>query len=137
MTYTQKKPTVILHLYHGRKDINENLDNWGFDGARIECEAVGFTYTTIWYVPVTTGDREELKITGDCIEYEGAFYGDFEVYAPGPQLTHASRLFSALGNLISDIDGRFGEFPEDMKEVYQEACAAIAEATGGMAYDPQ
>lgn len=75
------KPTVVLHLYHGRKDVNENLDNWGFDGARIECEAVGFTYNTIWYVPVATGDREELKITEDCIEHNSLFYGDFEVYA--------------------------------------------------------
>jgi hypothetical protein len=85
------KPTVILHLYHGRKNVDENLDSWGSDGPRIECEAIGFTYTTIWYVPVATGDREELKITEDCIEYEGVFYGDFEVYAREPAPDRNSR----------------------------------------------
>lgn len=53
------KPSVILHLYHGRNTPDEDMDDWGFGGPRIECTCVGFTYDTLWIY--CNGNREELK----------------------------------------------------------------------------
>jgi hypothetical protein len=72
--------TVILHLYHGRNTPDEEMNDWGFDGPRIECDCVGFTYGTIWIV--RNGEREDLTPKGeDLIPWEGKYYGDFEVIA--------------------------------------------------------
>jgi hypothetical protein len=77
-SYSIAKPQVILHLYHGRNTPDEDMDGWGFDGPRIPVVCVGFTYETLWYY---TDDRYDLKISGGCVEWEGKYYGDFEVIA--------------------------------------------------------
>ena len=71
--------TVYLHLYHGRCDADEDMDEWGFDGPFIPVQAFGFTYETLWII--RNGDREELKLVEGCVEWDGKFYGDFEVIA--------------------------------------------------------
>lgn len=77
MTTDSEDNDVIIHLYHGRDDPKENLENWGFDGPRIAIHCFGFTYQTLWIY--RNGDREELKIVEGCIEWEGKYYGDFEI----------------------------------------------------------
>jgi hypothetical protein len=74
----EKRPGVVLHLYHGRAHPSENMEEWGADGPRIACLCFGFTYDTLWII-LPDEQRIELHRMLDCIEWEGVYYGDFEV----------------------------------------------------------
>jgi hypothetical protein len=72
------KPHVILHLYHGRNDPDQDMNGWGFGGPRIPVACVGFTYETLWYFTLDD-EREDLKIVNGCVQWGSKYYGDFEV----------------------------------------------------------
>ena len=71
---------MFLQLFHGRKNLDENLDDWGSQGGQFEIENLFVTYMS--HVRVQPkGSREliELNFSDDCLYYNGIYYGDWSV----------------------------------------------------------
>lgn len=75
---------VFLHLFHGRKDPTEQLDDWGLDGPWLgPLDYFGGTYGDL-----KVGynlDTFNLHVYEGLVYYDGVYYGDFEVMAPAPR----------------------------------------------------
>ncbi|PKP99097.1 MAG: hypothetical protein CVT74_08935 [Alphaproteobacteria bacterium HGW-Alphaproteobacteria-13] len=98
---------LYLHLYHGRKDPDEDLEDWGSDGPVIG--PLAYVHTTYMcdikfaaapdvmdrFFPAVMADWRErglsnvagpqcdwrLTIFNDYVEYDGVYYGDWTVFA--------------------------------------------------------
>jgi len=70
---------MILHLYHGRKTPDENLEDWGEDGPSIKIVLFVWTYSSLRIWRTVDGDFEWLDVKDDLIFYNGVYYGDFEI----------------------------------------------------------
>lgn len=72
---------MYLHLYHGRKDSNQDMDDWGTDGSQFKITSFVCTYMS--HVRVTT-EKEiypfDLLFKEDLVFYDGVYYGDFAIY---------------------------------------------------------
>lgn len=111
---------VYLHLFHGRKDPHEDMDDWGFDGPTIgPLEYVHVTYgddvkfACSWETAKTffkakadawsSAYPDMLKYSFEshiptyegCIIYDGDYYGDWSVF--GPEQLPEIPLFMYLG----------------------------------------
>lgn len=99
--------SVYIHLFHGRKTLEENLDDWGSDGPIIgPLNYVHVTYmdsvrgecpieTAEKFFPDVYAEEQEfanknhrfmsdktdfwLDTPGDCILYDGVYYGDWTI----------------------------------------------------------
>lgn len=76
------KHKMTLHLYHGRKTKDEEMDDWGSEGPVLEVDGVTVTYGSDIRIMFTgQGDYEFLSTY--CIEdlfyYDGVYYGDWSV----------------------------------------------------------
>jgi hypothetical protein len=73
---------MYLKLFHGRKHWAENMECWGFEGPVFEIKGfVHSTYNThLWVDHKGTGNGDELCYVGDCLYYDGSFYGDWSVF---------------------------------------------------------
>ena len=67
---------LYVHLYHGRDAVDEDMDDWGFHGPTLQCDVVTIEEGQ---VVLHLHDRvvATLKVTGDLVEHDGKFYGDF------------------------------------------------------------
>lgn len=80
---------MYLHLYHGRKDPNQDMDDdqqahenggWGTDGGQFNITALICTYKHhIRVVTKEYPDTIDLCFNGDCLYYDGVYYGDWSV----------------------------------------------------------
>lgn len=70
-----------LRLYHGRKDPQENLGDWGSEGPTFGPYAsVQVTYGS--HIKMHTGSGfDDLNWHEDLIYYDGIFYGDLEMFS--------------------------------------------------------
>jgi hypothetical protein len=89
------EPGLYLGLFHGRKDPDDQMIEWGFNGPLIgPLSFVHTTYTNVIklgfhsagdekrYFP--TQDMPMLTINGDMVHYQDCYYGDWTVfYATG------------------------------------------------------
>jgi hypothetical protein len=73
---------VYLEVFHGRKDPDEELHDWGSHGPVIgPLQYVQFTYG----MPPRLGpidyphDSEEMTMVEDMLYYDGVYYGDFSI----------------------------------------------------------
>lgn len=104
-----EEPGMYLHLYHGRQDPDEDMDDWGSDGPIFgPLRWVSITYMSDLRFQAVSEDlpneghydgacatvqdvggtikREALFLWEDMFYYDGLFYGDFSLdYHPGPQ----------------------------------------------------
>lgn len=98
--------SVYLHLFHGRDDPEQDMDDWGFDGPVIgPLKYVHVTYMTdlkmdmeqdvaAKFFPELIEQHEEmlgrnvvptfcgehhLYLTEDLVVYDGKYYGDWSV----------------------------------------------------------
>lgn len=72
---------MYLHLYHGRKDPEQDMDDWGEDGGQFKIECLISTYRS--HIRVKNKIEEEpfdLCFGNDCLYYDGMYYGDWAVY---------------------------------------------------------
>jgi hypothetical protein len=71
---------VYMELFHGRKDPNQEMDDWGEPGPILECQYVHTTYSH----DIKIGDNSpaELLIRHGMIYYGGLWYGDWSVFVP-------------------------------------------------------
>ena len=103
-------PGLYLHLYHGRKDPDENLEDWGSEGPVIG--PLAYVHTTYMcdvkfaaapdvmdrFFPAVMAEwcarglsnvagplcDWRLTIFDDYVEYDGIYYGDWTVFAATP-----------------------------------------------------
>lgn len=74
------KAGLYISLLHGRQSPNEELHDWGFSGPIIGPIGIGYTYGSIKIFAPDWSTFEFLPEKDGCIEYQGKFYGDFEVW---------------------------------------------------------
>lgn len=76
---------LYLRLYHGRKDADQEMDGWGFNGPTFgPLAAVVMTYlTTIRIHGVNPADELWLETTRDMVRWGEDYYGDFEIFVAG------------------------------------------------------
>lgn len=75
---------LYLKLFHGRKTLEEEMDDWGSEGPVFG--PLSFVHTTYGGV-VHLGDPEvpwdilgDLIVHDACIYYDGMFYGDWSAF---------------------------------------------------------
>jgi hypothetical protein len=76
----QEVNRLYVHLIHGRKDPDEQPEDWGFNGpTQGPFEWVHITYLTHMRCGRADGSEVEFKFHEDMLEHEGSYYGDFEI----------------------------------------------------------
>ena len=92
-----EKPGMYLGLFHGRKKVNEVMQDWGFDGPCLgPLNYFHTTYASTIQIefenPVDahrfTGSYTlqcELQLNGDMLRYDGNYFGDWTVYMVKPE----------------------------------------------------
>lgn len=78
---------VYLELFHGRKSVEEQLEDWGEQGPILgPFNFVHTTYATHLKIQTTEGIEGDLHVVGpelpDLLYYDGIFYGDWSVFSP-------------------------------------------------------
>jgi len=84
---TLTKGRLYLRLYHGRKDPEQDMEEWGFNGPTFgPLSAVVMTYlATIRIHGVQTCDELWLETREAMVLWNGTYFGDFEVFIAGPR----------------------------------------------------
>ena len=92
-----EKPGMYLGLFHGRKKVNEVMQDWGFDGPCLgPLNYFHTTYASTIQIefenPVDshrfTGSYTlqcEVQLNGDMLIYDGSYFGDWTVYMVKPE----------------------------------------------------
>lgn len=72
------QPTLFLRLFHGRKEPNQDMDDWGFDGP-IFGPYIGIhgVYRNNINLSKRNGDIDMLYVANDLVYYDGSYYGDW------------------------------------------------------------
>ena len=78
---------VYLELFHGRKSVDEDLEDWGEQGPILEpFQYVHTTYGADIKLQTMDGIDGNLHVVGhevpDLVFYGGMFYGDWSVFCP-------------------------------------------------------
>ena len=73
---------LYLHLFHGRADPHEQLDDWGFPGPTFgPLQSVQQTYAGGWRLFGEYGVTEGwLPMHDDLVAWDGAYFGDVTVF---------------------------------------------------------
>lgn len=72
--------SVYLHLFHGRKDPEQDMADWGEDGPLLgPLEWVQITYLCDVRIGLPEGDDAFLAVHEDMVYYAGMYYGDFDI----------------------------------------------------------
>ena len=74
---------MTLHLGHGRKTKDEEMDGWGSEGPVLEVNGVAVTYACD-IVIMFTGQADYESLDSYCVDdlfyYDGIYYGDWSVH---------------------------------------------------------
>jgi hypothetical protein len=75
---------VYLELFHGRKSVDETLNDWGSQGPILgPLKYVHTTYLTDMKVAMVDGLEGVLRLGGgDLLYYDNIYYGDWSVFGP-------------------------------------------------------
>ncbi len=72
--------SVYIQLFHGRKDPDASMDDWGEDGPTLgPFEYVQMTYFQTVRLGLPDGGDGWLKKVDDMIYYNGMYYGDIDI----------------------------------------------------------
>lgn len=73
---------TYLGLFHGRNTINEEVNDWGFEGPIIgPLKWVHTTYRShVRFCPIGEDDGIDLAFNEDLLNWEGKYYGDYTVF---------------------------------------------------------
>jgi hypothetical protein len=85
------EPGLYLGLFHGRKDPDDQMIEWGFNGPLVgPLSFVHTTYTNVIKLAFhnavnekpffPTQDMPMLTINGDMVHYKDCYYGDWTVF---------------------------------------------------------
>lgn len=70
---------LYFNLFHGRKDPDEDLETWGFNGPTFEVTGLQGTYTSSIKLNLVGGHSEMLWYKDDLVYYDGCYYGDWSL----------------------------------------------------------
>lgn len=73
---------IYLRLFHGRRDLNQEMDNWGPDGPIIgPCMYVHITYGGIIHLghPIPEKGNLDLCFNDGLVYLDGVYYGDVTI----------------------------------------------------------
>lgn len=74
------KTPMFLHLFHGRKTLTENMDDWGENGPHIG-PIVGYRYYNNTITVTGVEDVSiKLSIIDGCIAFQNMYWGDWSVF---------------------------------------------------------
>jgi hypothetical protein len=75
-----ERPQVYLHLFHGRTEVAQNMDDWGADGPLLgPLEFAHVTYASD--IKTSNARPSDLRFVGDCVYYDNMYYGAWSVVA--------------------------------------------------------
>lgn len=70
---------VYIHLFHGRKDPNQDMDDWGHNGPVLG--PFDFAHSTYGCdIKLSNEVEAELRYVDDMVYYDGYYYGDWSVF---------------------------------------------------------
>lgn len=111
---------MYLQLYHGRHAPDEELSDWGFDGPIFhipdELSGVTMTYACEIQFEYQQDHFGLLKIDGDCLYYDGAWYGDWSFMSDAFFKKHY-----AIANL-QEFDAEKAKIPDGDEQSPSERC---------------
>lgn len=101
---------ICISLFHGRNSPNEELQDWGFDGAVIMNVGFAWTYGSLKIFEVrhdgSFGDMVILPQVDGMVALNSKYYGDFEICLPtDPIATNPDREKLTFLQLKELIDG--------------------------------
>lgn len=74
---------VNINLFHGRNTVDEELEDWGFEGPILKDVGFAFTYGLLKIFNVnydgSFGDMIFLPVVEGMVKLGGKYYGDFEI----------------------------------------------------------
>lgn len=75
---------IYVHLYHGRKSPDEELDDWGAKGPTFgPYESIQLTYRDHVKMHADRfSDFHDFMWIDDLIYYDGMWYADFSIFIP-------------------------------------------------------
>jgi hypothetical protein len=76
---------LYLRLYHGRENPDQEMDDWGFNGPTfgpLSCVIITY-FSTMRIHGTNPTDELWLATTQDMVQWQGRFYGDFEIFVAG------------------------------------------------------
>ena len=72
---------LYLKLFHGRKDPDQDMDDWGSDGPIFgPYHFIHTVYNSHLFLGKHRRESHELWLHGDVIKYDGVYYGDGSVF---------------------------------------------------------
>ena len=75
-----------IHLFHGRKHPNQDMEDWGYDGPTIgPFASIHITYLNHWRLqPVGSDEWYDVFFDEDTLHYEDDWYGDWSINVEPP-----------------------------------------------------
>lgn len=96
-----KKSQVYIHLFHGRKNITEQMEDWGESGPIFG--PFDYIHTT-YGSDIKLGELGVLSVVDDVVFYNGMLYGDWSVCTLDMFDTPTIAVFNQnLANISSSI----------------------------------
>jgi len=72
--------SVYIQLFHGRNTVDEELNDWGFEGPKLgPFPYVHTTYGSDVKWTDTNGVDQHASLIDDMFPWEGKFYGDWSI----------------------------------------------------------
>lgn len=95
--------SVYIHLFHGRRHEEQDMHDWGEDGPVLG----PFPYIHTTYASeIKCGDELWLRVRGDCVYFDGWWYGDWSVFG---QTEFEEDQFEQRGRWVRRPYGVYGE----------------------------
>lgn len=108
---------VYLYLFHGRKDPNQQMDDWGTEKS-VVLGPFPFVHTT-YCADIKLGyENEELTIFNEMPFYSGVFYGDWSVVS-----AHTFEISTEMKQLHEEFSADRAILPEEYKVNIKEGVA--------------
>lgn len=102
-------PWVYVHLWHGRSIPAESTDEFGADGPAFAANFVNIEYrgsirlNNVWADSDTDRNEGWIRWVGDCLYYDGRFYGDVSFH---------SREDETFKNFLTKFEGSKAQVPD-------------------------
>lgn len=78
-----RQDAIYLNLFHGRKKIEEDMDDWGTQGPTFKLNGIYSTYG--WQLKLDVDDTQNDMIAFELVDgmviYDGVAYGDWFISA--------------------------------------------------------
>ncbi len=89
---------LYIRLFHGRKDPNQDMNEWGSDGPVFgPYDYVHTTYANFIRMGKPDGNCDQLQvIEEDMLYYDNVYYGDWSVFT--------EKIFSQSDYKVSNLD---------------------------------